>query len=155
MWVNNEKFGVEYWPGDSKSGMFGGNSNWRGPIWLATNFLLIESLQRFHQYYGSELQVECPTGSGDYMDLGKVAEEIQHRITHLFSRDIDGRRATNGGDRKLDHDVHFRDYVHFYEVRNPSASGQPLGLTMFCSSSTETMGEGLALLIKRDGNSIL
>lgn len=66
--VNGEEFGVGYWPGDSRSGMFGGNSNWRGPIWFAVNFLLIESLQRYHQYYGDELQVECPTGSGDVSD---------------------------------------------------------------------------------------
>ncbi|KAG8928473.1 hypothetical protein FRC02_006869 [Tulasnella sp. 418] len=115
MHVHGQEFGVEYWPGDSKSGMFGGNSNWRGPIWLAVNFLLIESLQRFHQYYGNELQVECPTGSGDYMDLGKVAEEIQHRIIHIFGRDMDGRRATNGGNPKLDRDPYFRDYVWFHE----------------------------------------
>ncbi|KAJ7218094.1 glycoside hydrolase family 63 protein [Mycena pura] len=113
--VNGQRYEVNYWPGDSKSGMFGGNSNWRGPIWLATNFLLIESLQRFYQYYGDDLQVECPTGSGDYMNLVSVAEEIQHRIIHIFGRDVEGRRATNGGNPKLDHDPHFRDYVWFYE----------------------------------------
>ncbi|KAJ7647363.1 glycoside hydrolase family 63 protein [Roridomyces roridus] len=113
--VNGQRYEVPYWPGDSRSGMFGGNSNWRGPIWLATNFLLIESLQRFYQYYGDDLQVECPTGSGDYMNLVGVAEEIQHRIIHIFGRDIEGRRATNGGNPKLDHDPHFRDYVWFYE----------------------------------------
>ncbi|KII92355.1 hypothetical protein PLICRDRAFT_102685 [Plicaturopsis crispa FD-325 SS-3] len=113
--VHGERYEVGYWPGDSKSGMFGGNSNWRGPIWLATNFLLIESLQRFYQYYGDELQVECPTGSGDYMNLVAVAEEIQHRIIHIFGRDMEGRRATNGGNPKLDRDPHFRDYVWFYE----------------------------------------
>ncbi|KAJ7703229.1 Six-hairpin glycosidase-like protein [Mycena rosella] len=113
--VNGQRYEVGYWPGDSRSGMFGGNSNWRGPIWLATNFLLIESLQRFYQYYGDDLQVECPTGSGDYMNLVAVAEEIQHRIIHIFGRDMEGRRATNGGNPKLDHDPHFRDYVWFYE----------------------------------------
>ncbi|KAH8995603.1 Six-hairpin glycosidase-like protein [Lactarius akahatsu] len=115
MEVNGERHEVGYWPGESKSGMFGGNSNWRGPIWLAVNFLLIESLQRFHQYYGDELQVECPTGSGDYMNLLQVAEEIQHRIIHIFGRDINGRRALNGGNQKLDFDPFFRDYVWFYE----------------------------------------
>ena len=113
--ANWQQYEVGYWPGDSHSGMFGGNSNWRGPIWLATNFLLIESLQRFHQYYGQEFQIECPTGSGDFMDLGKVAEEIQHRIIHIFGRDENGRRSVNGGNKKLDHDPHFRDYVTFYE----------------------------------------
>lgn len=113
--VNGEEFGVGYWPGDSRSGMFGGNSNWRGPIWLAVNFLLIESLQRFHQYYGDSLTVECPTGSGDYMSLAGAAEEIQHRLIHIFSRDEHGRRAVNGGNPKLNRDPHFKDYVHFYE----------------------------------------
>ncbi|KZT19920.1 hypothetical protein NEOLEDRAFT_1245578 [Neolentinus lepideus HHB14362 ss-1] len=113
--VHGQRYEVNYWPGDSKSGMFGGNSNWRGPIWLAVNFLLIESLQRFYQYYGDDVQVECPTGSGDYMNLVGVAEEIQHRIIHIFGRDLEGRRATNGGNPKLDRDPHFRDYVWFYE----------------------------------------
>ncbi|WWC90864.1 uncharacterized protein L201_005801 [Kwoniella dendrophila CBS 6074] len=113
--VNGEEFGVGYWPGDSRSGMFGGNSNWRGPIWFAVNFLLIESLQRFHQYYGDTLTVECPTGSGDYMSLAGCAEEIQHRLIHIFSRDESGRRAVNGGNPKLNRDPNFRDYVHFYE----------------------------------------
>ncbi|KDQ57593.1 hypothetical protein JAAARDRAFT_35283 [Jaapia argillacea MUCL 33604] len=113
--VHGQRYEVNYWPGDSKSGMFGGNSNWRGPIWLAVNFLLIESLQRFYQYYGDDLQVECPTGSGDFMNLANVAEEIQHRIIHIFGRDIEGRRATNGGNPKLDTDPNFRDYVWFYE----------------------------------------
>jgi hypothetical protein len=77
--------------------------------------LLVESLQRFSQYYGNELEVECPTNSGDFMPLNKVAEEIQHRIIHIFAKDMDGRRATNGGSTKLDRDPHFRDYVWFYE----------------------------------------
>ncbi|SJK97239.1 related to glucosidase I [Armillaria ostoyae] len=124
--VNGQRYEVNYWPGDSLSGMFGGNSNWRGPIWLATNFLLIESLQRFYQYYGDDLQVECPTGSGDYMNLAGVAEEIQHRIIHIFGRDMQGRRATNGGNPKLDHDPHFRDYVWFYEFFHAD-SGKGLG----------------------------
>lgn len=113
--VHGSRHEVAYWPGDSMSGMFGGNSNWRGPIWLAVNFLLIESLQRFYQYYGDDVQVECPTGSGEYMNLVEVAEEIQHRIIHIFGRDVDGRRSTNGGNDVLDHDLHFRDYVWFYE----------------------------------------
>lgn len=116
MHVNNEEFGVEYWPGDSRSGMFGGNSNWRGPIWLATNFLLIESLQRFHQYYGNALQIECPTGSGQFMHLANVAKEIQRRNIGLFKR-VNGRRPTNGGDTKMDKDPNFKNLVLFHEVR--------------------------------------
>ena len=113
--VNGEEFKVDFVPGDSNSGLFGGNSNWRGPIWLATTFLLIESLQRFYMYYGETLKVECPKGSGEYMHLGHVAEEIQHRIQHLFARDDDGRRAANGGSDLLDYDPHFRDHVLFHE----------------------------------------
>ncbi|KAF9227458.1 hypothetical protein BS17DRAFT_466442 [Gyrodon lividus] len=126
MQVHGQWHEVGYWPGDSRSGMFGGNSNWRGPIWLAVNFLLIESLQRFYQYYGDELKVECPTGSGEFMNLVEVAEEIQHRIIHIFGRDIEGRRATNGGNPKLDGDPHFRDYVWFYEFFHAD-NGRGLG----------------------------
>lgn len=124
--VHGHRHEVPYWPGDSLSGMFGGNSNWRGPIWLATNFILIESLQRFYQYYGDDLQIECPTGSGYYMNLAGVAEEIQHRIIHIFGRDVEGRRATNGGHTKLDYDPHFRDYVWFYEFFHAD-TGKGLG----------------------------
>jgi len=124
--VNGQRYEVGYWPGDSQSGMFGGNSNWRGPIWLATNFLLIESLQRFYQYYGDNLQVECPTGSGEYMNLAGVADEIQHRVIHIFGRDMEGKRATNGGNPKLDYDPYFRDYVWFYEFFHGD-TGQGLG----------------------------
>ncbi|KAM0747074.1 hypothetical protein T439DRAFT_367370 [Meredithblackwellia eburnea MCA 4105] len=113
--VNGEEFSVGYWPGDSMSGMFGGNSNWRGPIWLATTFLLIESLQRFYQYHGSKFKVECPTGSGDEMNLANVADEIQHRVIHIFARDHEGNRACNGGSELLNKDPHFRDYVLFHE----------------------------------------
>lgn len=124
--VHGQRYEVGYWPGDSHSGMFGGNSNWRGPIWLAVNFLLIESLQRFYQYYGDDLQVECPTGSGVFMNLVEVAEEIQHRIIHIFGRDIEGKRATNGGNPKLDGDPYFRDYLWFYEFFHAD-TGKGLG----------------------------
>ncbi|KAF7298214.1 Glycoside hydrolase family 63 protein [Mycena chlorophos] len=145
--VNGQRYEVNYWPGDSKSGMFGGNSNWRGPIWLATNFLLIESLQRFYQYYGDDLQVECPTGSGDYMNLVAVAEEIQHRIIHIFGRDQDGRRAVNGGNDKLDMDPHFANYALFYEYFHAD-DGRGLG------ASHQTGWTGLvAYLIVHSGSS--
>ncbi|KAJ9110908.1 hypothetical protein QFC19_001417 [Naganishia cerealis] len=124
--VNGQDYGVQYWPGDSKSGMFGGNSNWRGPIWLAVNFLIIESLQRFYQYYGEEVQVECPVGSGDYVSLAGAAEEIQHRLIHIFARDEEGRRACNGGNPKLNRDPHFRDYLFFHEFFNGD-DGRGLG----------------------------
>jgi len=126
MQVNGEEFSVEYWPADSKSGMFGGNSNWRGPIWLATTFLLIESLQRFYQYHGTNLKVECPKGSGDMLNLAAVADEIQHRIIHIFARDAEGRRACNGGLDRLDKDPFFRNHVFFHEFFHAD-NGKGLG----------------------------
>jgi hypothetical protein len=124
--VNGQHFRVGYVPGDSDSGLFGGNSNWRGPIWIAVNFLLIESLLRQHMFYGDSLQVECPTGSGEYMHLGHVAEEIQHRLQHLYTRGDDGRRAINNGNDKLDFDPNWNEYIHFYEFFDGD-SGRGLG----------------------------
>lgn len=170
--VHGERHEVRYWPGESHSGMFGGNSNWRGPICedlithrvqelmvypgLAVNFLLIESLQRFYQYYGDDLQVECPTGSGEYMNLVEVAEELQHRIIHIFGRDAEGRRATNGGNPKLDSDPHFRDYVWFYEVRTISKNllHPLLPIAPLCSFSMQIAAEGLERHIRQDGERI-
>jgi len=129
--VNGQNFSVGYVPGDSNSGLFGGNSNWRGPIWIAVNFLLVESLQRFYMFYGNSLKVECPTGSGDYMHLGHVAEELQHRLQHLMARGDDGRRAINDGNDMLDFDPHWKDYLWFYEFFDGD-SGRGLGASHQC-----------------------
>ncbi|ORY64370.1 Six-hairpin glycosidase-like protein [Pseudomassariella vexata] len=129
--VNGQKFTVGYVPGDSDSGLFGGNSNWRGPIWLCVNFLLVESLQRFYLFYGPKFQVECPTGSGDYMHLGHVSEEIQHRLQHLFARGDDGRRSINDGNDMLDFDPHWKDNMWFHEFFDGD-SGRGLGATHQC-----------------------
>ncbi|RMZ90983.1 hypothetical protein DV736_g1759, partial [Chaetothyriales sp. CBS 134916] len=129
--VNGQVFKVSYIPGDSDSGLFGGNSNWRGPIWLAVNFLLVESLLRFYMFYGPSFQIECPTGSGEYMHLGHVAEEIQHRLQHLMARDSEGRRAINNGNEMLDFDPHWKDYLWFYEFFDGD-SGRGLGATHQC-----------------------
>ena len=129
--VNGQQFKVNYVPGDSDSGLFGGNSNWRGPIWIAVNFLLVESLLRFYMFYGNSLQIECPTGSGEYMHLGHVAEEIQHRLQHLMARDHDGRRAINAGNDTLDFDPHWKDYLWFFEFFDGD-SGRGLGASHQC-----------------------
>ncbi|QKX59909.1 uncharacterized protein TRUGW13939_07051 [Talaromyces rugulosus] len=129
--VNGQEFKVSYVPGDSDSGLFGGNSNWRGPIWICVNFLLIESLLRFYMFYGDTLKVECPTGSGDYMHLGHVAEELQHRLQHLYSRDYDGRRAINNKNDLLDFDKHWKDYLWFYEFFDAD-TGRGLGASHQC-----------------------
>ncbi|KLU81536.1 hypothetical protein MAPG_00622 [Magnaporthiopsis poae ATCC 64411] len=129
--VNGQRFTVGYVPGDSDSGLFGGNSNWRGPIWLCVNHLLIESLQRYYMFFGPAFMVECPTGSGDMMHLGHVAEELQHRLTHLFARRDDGRRSINGGSDLHDFDEHWKDNLWFYEFFDGD-TGRGLGATHQC-----------------------
>jgi len=109
------RFTVSYQPGESESGLFGGNSNWRGPIWMPVNFLLVESLRRFHSYYGDDFKVECPTGSGTLLTIGEIADELSRRLTNLFLRDARGRRAVFGNDERLQNDPQFRDYVLFHE----------------------------------------
>jgi hypothetical protein len=106
---------VKYVPAESDSGLFGGNSNWRGPIWFPVNFLLIESLQKFHHYYGDDFKVECPTGSGTWITIEEVAEELSRRLTRLFLRDGQGRRAAFGDHPKLQNDPHFKDHLLFHE----------------------------------------
>jgi hypothetical protein len=106
---------VSYVPGDSDSGMFGGNSNWRGPVWFPVNFLIIEALQKFHHYYGDDFKVECPTRSGRFVTINGVAAELTRRLTRLFLRGGDGRRPVFGDCEKMQTDPHFRDYLLFYE----------------------------------------
>ncbi len=113
--ADGERFTVRYEPGESESGLFGGNSNWRGPVWMPVNFLLVESLRRFHSYYGDEFQIECPTGSGQFLTIAGVADELSRRLTRIFLRDDSGRRPVFGGSERLQHDPHFRDYVLFHE----------------------------------------
>jgi Mannosylglycerate hydrolase MGH1-like glycoside hydrolase domain len=106
---------VGYEPAESRSGLFGGNSNWRGPVWFPVNFLIIESLQKFHYYLGNEFQVEYPTGSGRRMNLWEVSLEISRRLTRIFRRGPDGRRPVYGGTEKFQVDPHWRDLISFYE----------------------------------------
>jgi hypothetical protein len=104
-----------YVPGESDSGLFGGNSNWRGPIWFPVNYLLIEALERYHHFYGDELRVECPTGSGRLMSLNEVARELAARLTRIFLPDAHGRRPCHGSDRRFADDPHWQDLILFYE----------------------------------------
>jgi hypothetical protein len=113
--VGGEDHVVRYEPAESHSGLFGGNSNWRGPIWFPVNFLLIESLQRFHHYFGDDFTVECPTGSGQFMTLDGVADELSQRLIRLFTLDEAGRRAVFGDDERFQRDPHWRDFPLFYE----------------------------------------
>jgi hypothetical protein len=113
--VQGEEYRVDYLPGDSDSGMFGGNSNWRGPIWMPVNVLLIRALLNFYAYHGDTFQVECPTGSGQKMNLFEVAREIASRLTRIFLRDATGRRPVFGGSQKFQDDPHWRDHLLFFE----------------------------------------
>ncbi len=113
--VNEMEHRVDYEPAESSTGLFGGNSNWRGPIWFPVNFLIIESLQKFHHYLGDEFKVECPTGSGQFMTLWQVSEELSRRLSRIFLRGEDGRRPVHGGAEKFQTDPNWRDLVLFYE----------------------------------------
>jgi hypothetical protein len=106
---------VSYVPGESTTGLFGGNSNWRGPIWFPTNYLIIEALERYHHYYGDEFTIECPTGSGRRMNLQQVAQELGGRLLKIFVPDRDGRRACHGSDPRWAKDPHWRDLLLFHE----------------------------------------
>ncbi|MSQ82281.1 MAG: glucosidase [Myxococcales bacterium] len=113
--LDGSRHEVRYDPAESSTGMFGGNSNWRGPVWFPVNFLVIEALQRFDYFYGERIQVEMPTGSGHMVTLGQAAAELGRRLELLFVRDDTGRRACNGGDDRFDFDPHFKDLVFFHE----------------------------------------
>ena len=113
--LNGNEHRVDYEPAESRSGLFGGNSNWRGPIWFPVNFLLIESLQKFHHFLGDQFTVECPTGTGQAKTLWQVGSEISRRLNHLFLRNSDGRRPVYGNVDVFQHDPHWRDYLLFFE----------------------------------------
>ncbi len=113
--AGGQEYRVSYLPAESDSGMFGGNSNWRGPIWMPVNALIIRALMHYFAYYGPEFTVECPTGSGQRMNLLQVAEEISRRLANLFLKDKDGRRPVFGGSQKFQEDPHWRDCLLFYE----------------------------------------
>jgi hypothetical protein len=113
--VDGQDYRVDYLPAESNTGMFGGNSNWRGPIWFPVNVLIIRALLQFHLYYGNDFHVECPTGSGKMLNLFEVAREIADRLTRIFLRDDRGRRPVYGGTAKFQNDPHWRDHLLFYE----------------------------------------
>jgi hypothetical protein len=113
--VHGEEFVVKYLPAESDTGMFGGNSNWRGPIWLPVNLLILRALLQYYLYYGESFMIECPTGSGKMMNLFEVAHEISRRISSIFLRNQEGRRPVYGGSEKFQSDPHWRDHILFYE----------------------------------------
>ncbi|MFN6562310.1 MAG: MGH1-like glycoside hydrolase domain-containing protein [Nostoc sp. ChiSLP01] len=113
--VNGCQFRVDYEPAESSSALFGGNSNWRGPIWFPVNFLLIESLQKFHSYLGDDFKLECPTGSGKMMTLGEIASELSQRLTRIFLKNSSGKRPVYGATQKFQNDPNWQDLILFYE----------------------------------------
>ncbi len=113
--AGGQEYRVSYLPAESDSGMFGGNSNWRGPIWMPVNVLIIRALLQYYTYYGNDFTVECPTGSGRHMNLYQVAEEISRRLANMFLKGKDGRRPVYGGTQKFQEDPHWRDCLQFYE----------------------------------------
>jgi hypothetical protein len=113
--AGGQEYRVSYLPAESDTGMFGGNSNWRGPIWMPVNGLIIRALLQYYRYYGNDFTVESPTGSGRQMNLYQVAEEISRRLANIFLQDKDGRRPVYGGTRKFQEDPHWRDCLQFYE----------------------------------------
>jgi hypothetical protein len=113
--LDGQEFKVQYLPAESNTGLFGGNSNWRGPVWMPVNGLLIRALLNLYQFYGDDFKVECPTGSGRYMTLFEVAKEIARRLSSIFLRDENGRRPVYGGTKKFQEDPHWRDYILFHE----------------------------------------
>ena len=113
--VDGHYFEVKYTPAESDSGLFGGNSNWRGPILMPINYLIIDSLHRFHRYYGDDFKVEYPTNSGNFMNLKEVADNLYYRLLKIFMRGEDGRRAVYGNYNKLQTDPEFKDYILFHE----------------------------------------
>jgi hypothetical protein len=110
-----QRFEVRYTPAESDSGMFGGNSNWRGPVWFPMNLVILRALFHLHRYYGDDFTVECPTGSGVRMNLRQVSLEIARRLASTFLRGADGRRPVYGGTEKFQSDPHWRDLLLFYE----------------------------------------
>lgn len=129
--IHEKEYVVKYLPAESDSSMFGGNSNWRGPIWFPINFLIVESLQRFDFYYGEDLKIEFPTGSGKECTLAEISEDLSDRLQSLFLKDQEGNRAFNGGNKKLNQDPYFKDYILFYEYFHGD-TGRGVGASHQC-----------------------
>ncbi|MFM8260582.1 MAG: hypothetical protein ACKN83_12320, partial [Vulcanococcus sp.] len=112
---NQQDYVVQYLPAESDSGLFGGNSNWRGPIWMPVNYMIIRALLVYFTYYGNNFKIECPTGSGQMVNLYEVAEQLAHRLASIFTRNAKGLRPVFGSQQTFQHDPHWRDYLLFYE----------------------------------------
>jgi hypothetical protein len=144
--VNGMEHRVDYEPAESSTGLFGGNSNWRGPIWFPVNFLIIESMQKFHHYLGDDFKVEYPTGSGNKLDLWEVAAELSRRLNNIFLRDQGGRRPVFGNLEKFQTDPHWNDLVLFHEYFHGDngaglGAGHQTGWTGLVTKTLQQSGE--------------
>jgi hypothetical protein len=148
-----QEFKVQYLPAESNTGMFGGNSNWRGPVWMPVNGLIIRGLLQMYPFYGPDFKVECPTGSGHYMTLFEVAKEISRRLSSIFLRDANGRRPVYGGTKKFQDDPHWRDYILFYEYFHGD-NGAGLGAS-HQTGWTGLVARGLDLFARIDPEDML
>jgi hypothetical protein len=151
--VIDQQHRVDYLPAESDTGMFGGNSNWRGPIWMPVNALLIRALLSYYLYYGDTFKIECPTGSGNQMNLFEVAREIANRLTRIFLRDKSGRRPVYGGTEKFQTDPHWKDYILFYEYFHGD-NGAGLGAS-HQTGWTGLVAKLIELFGRLDGNQVL
>jgi hypothetical protein len=142
--IDESWFSVHYTPGESDTALFGGNSNWRGPVWIAMNYLLIESLKRFHDYYGDDFRIEYPTRSGNLFSLKEISDKLADRVISLFTRNKDGNRPVYGDQALFQNDPHFKDYILFFEYFHGD-SGKGLG----ASHQTGWTGLVARLLIAR------
>ncbi|MCL4504564.1 MAG: glucosidase [Chloroflexi bacterium] len=146
--VGDATYVVPYEPAESHSGLFGGNSNWRGPVWFPINYLLIEALQKFHHYYGDDFKIECPTGSGQYMTIDNVANDLAQRLIGLFTRNDAQRRPFNGDNARLQTDPNWHDHILFYEYFNGdngagAGASHQTGWTGLVAELIQQLGEQL------------
>ena len=151
--VGGQEYRVNYLPAESDTGMFGGNSNWRGPVWMPVNALLIRALMSYYLYYGDSFKIECPTGSGNLMNLFEVAREIANRLTRIFLQDKSGRRPVYGSTEKFQTDPHWKDYILFYEYFHGD-NGAGLGAS-HQTGWTGVVAKLIELFGKMDGAQVL
>jgi hypothetical protein len=151
--LSGQEYKVQYLPAESNTGMFGGNSNWRGPVWMPVNGLIVRGLLQMYPFYGPDFKVECPTGSGTYMTLFEVAKEINTRLSKIFLRDENGKRPVYGGTKKFQDDPHWRDYILFYEYFHGD-NGAGLGAS-HQTGWTGLIARGLDLFARLDAQTAL
>jgi hypothetical protein len=138
--VDGMHYTVQYQPAESNSGLFGGNSNWRGPIWFPVNYLIVESLQQYHHYYGDDFKVECPTGSGRLLTLNEIATELSERLARIFLLDEHGRRPVLGSVELFQRDPRWRDQIPFYEYGRGVGASHQTGWTALIAKLLDTTG---------------